>query len=488
VDDDFGLTFLNVPPMARKKSKASPEGVELNKKRWAQEDSLRHQYESTFIGEKEAKAFAERLNLDTGLVWRYLKESRGNWIEIMRFLESIGDSDRAHAMDLLGQLAEKDFHDIGRTTLADHLGNHYFGVEPYSKEIFLSYVLNPRIELEMITPYRSQFQKKFGELKKVNANGTVQGILEWMKQILDLDTMNNYYNIPLTPMGVFELRRCDARSRDIFFVAVARSLGIPARLEPALRVPQYFNGEWVDVNFDKASSNDEQVRMASLYLEYEGDDFDPEYYIHFTLAKWEQNRFVTLEYDWNKSLSSFPTPIQLKPGYYRILTGHRNADGSVGVSQSFMPVGEWYIIEYEMTFDNTSFEWWTHGTWSEAPAQSDSLAIFAWLDPNTEPGKHFLNEIQGLKSEYERRKIEMCVYCFKNADAALLKSQLPANAKVLVDDNRSMLKSLEKSVGEDQGIDLPLFLVLNQEKKILFIQSGYNIGTPEWLLRGITSE
>ncbi|WP_418819890.1 hypothetical protein [Phocaeicola sp.] len=36
---------------------------------------------------------------------------------------------------------------------------------------------------------------------------------------------------PITPEGVWKARTADAHSRDIFFVSMARSMGIPARID-----------------------------------------------------------------------------------------------------------------------------------------------------------------------------------------------------------------------------------------------------------------
>ena len=57
--------------------------------------------------------------------------------------------------------------------------------------------------------------------------------------------------IPQTPISVWESRVTDSRSRNIFFVDVARSLDIEARMDPVTGKIQYRqNGNWVDVDFE----------------------------------------------------------------------------------------------------------------------------------------------------------------------------------------------------------------------------------------------
>ena len=127
---------------------------------------------------------------------------------------------------------------------------------------------------------------------------------------------------PLTPEGVNELKVSDQHSRAICFVAICRSLGIPSRLEPGRNVPQYFlNNRWNDVYF----SDQKQPDMNKGYIKLQSSDTKPvpEYYIHFTLARFEKGRYNTLEYDYNKKITDFKDELPLPPGHYMLVTGNR---------------------------------------------------------------------------------------------------------------------------------------------------------------------
>ena len=55
------------------------------------------------------------------------------------------------------------------------------------------------------------------------------------------------------PEGVWKARIADKHSRDIFFVSLARALGIPARIDEVTRKVQLFSGkEIIDINFRAA--------------------------------------------------------------------------------------------------------------------------------------------------------------------------------------------------------------------------------------------
>lgn len=52
-----------------------------------------------------------------------------------------------------------------------------------------------------------------------------------MRQFVTINNEQNSQRIPISPEGVWRSRVADTHSRDIFFVALARSLGIPAYID-----------------------------------------------------------------------------------------------------------------------------------------------------------------------------------------------------------------------------------------------------------------
>ena len=72
---------------------------------------------------------------------------------IAAFLERGGESEA-----LLRTLADKDLRDVTEEVLADHL-EHTVPAGDIPWEIYLSYVLCPRVELEKLTPWRRELQR-----------------------------------------------------------------------------------------------------------------------------------------------------------------------------------------------------------------------------------------------------------------------------------------------------------------------------------------
>ena len=70
--------------------------------------------------------------------------------------------------------------------------------------------------------------------------------------------------IAQTPVGVMKSKITDERSRDIFFVDVARSLGIEAQKDAVTGKIQYKkNGEWQDVKFDNTAEKTSTAAAVS---------------------------------------------------------------------------------------------------------------------------------------------------------------------------------------------------------------------------------
>ena len=75
-------------------------------------------------------------------------------------------------------------------------------------------------------------------------------LVDWVKQNIIVDDNLNPQRIPISPLGVMKARKADRHSRDIFFVAMARSLGIAAQINPVNGNVQYFSeDQWINVDF-----------------------------------------------------------------------------------------------------------------------------------------------------------------------------------------------------------------------------------------------
>jgi len=282
----------------------------------------------------------------------------GNYNVITSFLRQTPEKDRELALSLLNILSEKDLRDTKVDVLSDHLDNvrNPFGLD-IKNELFVNYILNPRVSNEMVVPYRKYFSDALSAELKAGAPDNPRLIIGFINGSIKISDEENYYKTPLTPRGVDELKISDPKSRAIYFVAICRSLGIPSRLEPGSNVPQYyFDSKWNDVYFQDEDAPSEEKGYLRLFSSESNPV--PEYYVHFTVARFENGRYNTLEYDYNKRITDFKEELAVTPGHYMIVTGNRLSDNKILSNISFYDLdsGQHLSIEIKLRKDTPESE------------------------------------------------------------------------------------------------------------------------------------
>jgi len=195
------------------------------------------------------------------------------------------------------------------------------------------YIVSPRIERERLLPFKGEILSS-GIAQRLH---TPEEVVSWVRDSITIDTLRNPQMLRIPPVAVWRSRLSDGKSRDIFFVALCRTLGFPARIDPVTSVPQYRTPgdqwKWADVKFDSSTPVEERsVEEGHLVLEYGAEGSPktiktPRYYTHFTLSRVEDGTCHLCEYDEGAELKA--GGYSLKPGYYLLTSGTRRADGSV---------------------------------------------------------------------------------------------------------------------------------------------------------------
>lgn len=483
--DDFVYESDNVPPVAKEPARVPETGQKENDRRLTAEDSIRNAYIATFIGENDARSMAATLGIDAARFWQVMQHSRGNWKTISGFVANTPDSLRNLALSLLETIAEKDLHDTPESVLANHLKGYVRqGGSLTPDDLQRLYVLNPRIDVEMLVPYRLLLADSLASLKKETPAATIAALSGWIKQNITIDSVNNYYRINISPAGVFNMRRSDPANRDLFFVAACRSLGIPARLEPTTKTPQYFDGEWTTVSFASGKTEAFVADKAFLSLSYNpAEQPEPLYYVHFSLARFDGKVMQTLEFEEMKPISRFEKTISLEPGYYRLLTGNRLGDGTVLIRQVFFNLTKDEHKTLDLVIRHEQNPLKPIAEWKENHMDLKTTTIVGWIDPQTEPGRHFMVDLEPVKESFEKAGITMMIYTADNNTAAKLSDRLPGNANTGTDSGWKLAKACATESGLKTNGSLPAFIVLTPNGDILYHTSGYQIGTGEQLLK-----
>ena len=326
--------FLNhTPPVEASLSSEDTLGLIENEMRLLQEDSIRNAYIEGFITKDKTDSLAQIYGLDETVFSSLMKQSRGNWKTILSLVENTKEENRPLIIPLLEVISEKDLRDINTDILTENLESFAkeFSSSPKDNSAFLyTYILNPRIKNEMLTNYKTLLNDNFSGLLKEVPGKRVEEIISWTKKNIRINKTENYYDLPISPVGVFNLQISNRESRDIFFVAVCRSLNIAARLRPHDHVPQYFmNNEWNQVFFEDVGAKPEMTGQLVLFKNTEYNLFDPAYGIHFSIQRYSHGTYTQLDFGIEKRLSSFEKKLELEEGDYRILSGVRSFDGSI---------------------------------------------------------------------------------------------------------------------------------------------------------------
>jgi Transglutaminase-like superfamily len=328
---------LGVPVARSPYEGPGPELVTKNNERLDSENRIRKAYTEKWMTPGEAVTLAVSKGADTAAVKDIISRSMGNYKEISSFISGTGAGDIALSVKLLTLIADKDLRDTKETVLRDHLTNciRYDKVhQGCDEKVYYDYILNPRIADELIVPWRGYLKKMLPENFHADAPKDPEILVRYVREQITINDTDNYYLTPVSPAGVYNLKIADSFSRDIYFVAICRTLGIPARLEPGSKRPQYFSaGTWHDVFFN--GENSSSGLRGYLKLVSSEKQPEPEYYIHFTIARFENGKYNTLEYDYNKKITDFRDELALSPGYYMLVTGNRVNDSRILSSVTF---------------------------------------------------------------------------------------------------------------------------------------------------------
>ena len=498
------LNFEMVPPAAgNPKVVATEEETAANAKRLAYEDSLRNAYTATFPTKENYKQFMKpNPNLTDEQAWEIIHKSEGNYAEIIKFLDNHTEENSAVAgeteatciscsggfiiswnvfYDYLHSFSDKDLRDITAEVLEAHwavppmhpMANGY---GPYRKG-----GLPARISNEMVRPYREELVCFKGM--------TAEEIRQWVQDSIAIDDSSNYYNCPISPVGVYKLRRADSHSRDIFFVAACRAAGVPAYLDNATNTIYIWNNkEWKITSFSSTTSSTSHARLT---LTYRGKEpAKPVYWPHFTLAKLENGDLRTFDFEDDPRMANFPATIELEPGTYCLSTGNRYPDGAVRSRMEFFEVKAGEKVSEEIVilplierinlstyqlidphlelFDG--IELWDYA--------GNTGMLYINLGDYSEPSKHLVVELKQLQKEMKQwggmtfmvgpSKLNMTDWHLVNTDIAYNKGIL----------EQRILESTKNS-----GVQYPLVALIDKEGHILYHSQGYKIGVVEQILK-----
>lgn len=480
----------------------SEEQAAENVRRFACEDSIRNAYVATFPTAEQAKVLAEELAVDEVSMARLIKDARGNHAAMVEFLRGCPANSREKALRMLFCLSDKDRRDVPLEVLNDHVAAALESAN--GEQWFYNYVVNPRISNEMLTPYRSFFSGVISSADAGMYRENPELWVEWCRKNITVDSEWNPLSLCMSPKGVWDMRVADPHSRDIFFVAGARSMGIPARVDEVTNKTQYLvAGKWIDVNFE--AQENKNAPQGSIKVAFTPSTFidNPRYYSHFSISKLVDGRLQLLNYPEDATWESLlKNGAPLDEGDYFMMTGTRMADGGVLAHLTFFTVedGKENRMEYvlresdeklqvigDFNSENLFCDLAGERERSLLSATGRGYYIIALIDPNSEPTNHFLRDVMPYKEEFERWGQKM-VLLFRDAnEAGRFVNDFPELPSTVVwgtDINDKIYNEIVANM-KLQKPNRPIILVADTFNRVVFMSQGYSISLGEQLVKVI---
>ena len=497
----YSLDMQITPPRERNTIPSmTDEQKIINQRRLAYEDSLRLAYVATFPHDASLRA------------------ARGNYLTIRNFLASA--EDEARAQMLLSSLSDKDMRDVTREVLDDsyRLAPSYQAYRGLCDSLFFArYVLNPRIANEQLTPYRSYLLDRLTPTQKHLFSEEPEALIKWISDSIGIDELHNPQQLRMSPIGSYRHRVTDRVSRSLLFVAMARTVGLPARIDPVTGKTQYQpmqgrcdDNQWISVQFEQEQETVRVSATGTLSLTYEPQRYltDPHYFSHFTLSRIDDGRPTLLNYaeedTWQSLFGSQGEQLQsLDAGDYLLTTGTRMADGSVLVHLEVAPVVADETLTLPLSMRQAEQGLQVIGSLNAehlyrpeaSPTDVSILSttgrgfyVLGIIAPSAEPSTHALRDIAQYREEFDEWGGALLLL-FRNAEEAsrFRRSDypsLPQRTVFGIDVTGAIGQELRESLHLTES-SLPVFVIADTFNRVVFLSEGYTIGLGEKLMVGI---
>lgn len=502
--DAFSVDLNLTPPVEHNNlPEVSDEAARSNNVRKAYEDSIRAAYVATFPDSAATARFCKEHHLDFAVVRPYIEMSRGNYAAMQRFLTRETEAERQLAFSLLRTMSEKDLRDFNYDVVDDHFRTCLSqGVNPADD-------LGVRIANEGLTPWRSFFAKAFSKQQRI-FRADPEKLAQWIRDNISVNNAWNPQGYCLSPEKAYTTRKADTRSCGLLFVAAARALGIPSRIDPVTAKVQYRlapadglakDGPWTDVSFEKAAQK-QGGGTGRLKLTYEPRPRleNPAYYRHFTLSRLADGRPALQEYGeedtWKRNFSN---GIATDAGTYLLTSGTRLASGSVLAHLATISVKaeETATAPIVMREDTTLLQ--VIGSFNAENLYTDAATgreqsllahtgrgyyVAVLLRANHEPSTHVLHDLEALKEDLEAwgRPIMLIFASQADYDGFLARRSefpnLPKTAAFGID-SKGQVQADFFSGTLTKSRELPVVALTDTFNRVVFMTQGYTIGIGE---------
>lgn len=398
--------------------------------------------------------------------WQDMLElARGNGEILRSFLEEDSNPDRER---LLRTLSRKDLRDVTMEVLNDHL-HHRLNRDGIPEDVFRAFVLCPRIEWEPLRPWRSALRDALTQQQKSAFRAAPATLWTYLTERISLKPERIYANLCWTPAECWHAGRSDERSLKLLFVAMLRTLGIPARLRPLDGAPEY----WQEGVFHTVC----QEETGVLYLNC---DQLPAYRQNWTLLRWTGTEWKLL------NLPEGESKLQLPTGKYRLITSQRMPNGNQYAAMRDLVIKSGETVCTDLCLRTCTLQEMLGSQelppmrgitldGEEVSIVTDKPSLLLWVEEGAEPTEHLLIELM----ELEELPMDVTVLVrnregINNATLAKLLEQWPG-IRVILDDWYFDLEAVARCLTCDPDTP-PLAVICDARGQAVFGASGYRVG------------
>ncbi len=457
------------------------EQKEKNAKRLKEAEEARTAYVESFYDKQKAASYEAEQEI--------LHRAGANFHEIYEFLSK---DDNPNRKRLLHSLSVKDAKDARADILEDHL-DCVQGTLP--DELFEKYVLCPRIDVEELTAYRSYIRGYFEkETLEAFAADPMQ-IQKYISSHMAYHGEVEYGTILATPVGALRMGQGSERSRHVLFVAICRTIMVPARLNPVTRLPEYYaDGVFHTV----IEETEDAVRPCGTVVLKAKEESEWRYYQTWTIGKQKGVHFETLNYE-NIICPKTGLELKLQTGTYRLITTIRMPDGNQRAAALTFTLAEGQKKEIILHTISPNIQ--ENLEKKELPdihlyrqdetkvqlseLCSEKTVLLAFLGVGGEPTEHVLNELCELADQWNEKKAQILCVVRGSADfenKTLQKAKNAVSGMELFLAGEEEAKQYAQIMGLD-GEKLPLLVLVRQGLLGTKSYAGYNVGSVAMMLR-----
>ena len=426
-------------------------------------------------------------------------------------------------LELASTLSDKDFRDLCAAVLEDHL-QHARALRDAversllaqdldaaeASDLFRRYVLSPRTDIEQLTPYRTGLLDLLDEDQRRSFAEDPASIWTFIRENVTFDPARQLMHLAASPVGALVSHQGNPSTQRGLFVAIARTLGIPARLNPVDRAPEFF----AEGAFRRAEAVDTTPRAHLVLTCPEG--MSPIYEQDWGLAAavcavapsgatCREHQMLDL---WGSAFADGKLVVDVTPGRYRLTTAVRLPNGNQLASELDFDIADaaaerMVALEFrepkaadmlcdipldDFPLEDAAGEPTTAHT--AATAHGASFALVALLEPAEEPTEHLLNELRQHADRVAEAGLAL-VCAVSDADIARRDptlshtlEALPA-AQLMTCDFDAYAERLARRMFVNPE-KLPLAILVDVRTGRLigrYASAGYNVGTVDLVLK-----